>query len=145
MLLNDCGATLCCALSDCGHVAPWCSDLMTRPHRYDSSPEKQLETTFSTCLSPSRTMRPSQVKSISSLKAHAAEVLMQLTEQRQPLFITRKGEAKAVLQDLTSFKETQEVLVLLKVIALGSQDVAAGRIKPAAAVIFRLRTKKLPD
>lgn len=80
VLLNDCGATLCCALSDCGHVAPWCSDLMTRPHRYDSSPEKQLETTFSTCLSPSRTMRPSQVKSISSLKAHAAEVLMQLAE-----------------------------------------------------------------
>ena len=89
-------------------------------------------------------MRPSQVKSISSLKANAAEVLMQLTEQRQPLFITHKGEAKAVPQDLTSFKETQEVLVLLKVIALGSQDVAAGRIKPAA-VIFRLRTKKLPD
>ena len=90
-------------------------------------------------------MRPSQVKSISYLKANAAEVLMQLAEQRQPLFITHKGEAKAVLQDLTSFKETQEVLVLLKAIALGSQDVAVGRIKPAAAVIFRLRTKKLPD
>ena len=145
MLLNDCGATLCCALADCGHVATCCSDLMTRSHRYDSSPEKQLETIFSPYLRPSRTMRPSQVKSISSLKANAAEVLMQLTEQRQPLFITHKGEAKAVLQDLTSFKETQEVLVLLKVIALGSQDVAAGRIKPAAAVIFRLRTKKLPD
>ena len=90
-------------------------------------------------------MRPSQVKSISSLKANAAEVLMQLTEQRQPLFITHKGEAKAVPQDLTSFKETQEVLVLLKVIALGNQNVAAGRIKPAAAVISRLRMKKLPD
>ena len=90
-------------------------------------------------------MRPSQVKSISYLKANAAEVLMQLAEQRQPVVITRNGEAKAVLQDLTSFKETQEVLVLLKAIALGSQDVAAGRIKPAAAVISRLRTKKLPD
>ena len=90
-------------------------------------------------------MRPSQVKSISYLKANAAEVLMQLAEQRQPLFITHKGEAKAVLQDLTSFKGTQEVLVLLKVIALGNQNVAAGRIKPAAAVISRLRMKKLPD
>ena len=90
-------------------------------------------------------MRPSQVKSISYLKANAAEVLMQLAEQRQPVVVTRNGEAKAVLQDLTSFKKSREVLVLLKVIALGSQDVAAGRIKPAAAVIFRLRTKKLPD
>ncbi len=90
-------------------------------------------------------MRPSQVKSISYLKASAAEVLMQLAEQRQPVVITRNGEAKAVLQDLTSFKKSREVLVLLKAIALGSQDVAAGRIKPAAAVISRLRTKKLPD
>ena len=73
-------------------------------------------------------MRPSQVKSISYLKANAAEVLVQLAEQRQPLFITHKGEANAVLQDLTSSKETEEGLVLLKVIALGSQDVAAGRI-----------------
>ena len=90
-------------------------------------------------------MRPSQVKSISYLKANAAEVLMQLAEQRQPVVITRNGEAKAVLQDLTSFKKSREVLVLLKAIALGSQDIAAGRIKPAAAVISRLRTKKLPD
>ena len=44
-------------------------------------------------------MRPSQVKSISYLKANAAEVLMQLAEQRQPVVITRNGEAKAVLQD----------------------------------------------
>ena len=73
-------------------------------------------------------MRPSQVKSISYLKANTAEVLMQLAEQRQPVVITRNGEAKAVLQDLTSFKKSREVLVLLKAIALGSQDVAAGRI-----------------
>ncbi len=82
-----------------------------------------------------------QVKPISYLKANAAEVLAQITEQRVPMLITQNGEAKAVLQDVASFEETQEVLALLKVLALGNQDVASGKLKPAADVIARLRAK----
>ena len=43
-----------------------------------------------------------QIKPISYLKANAAEVLQELTDQRQPLVITQNGEAKAVLQDIAS-------------------------------------------
>jgi prevent-host-death family protein len=85
-----------------------------------------------------------QVKPISYLKANAAEVLLHLAEVREPMVITQNGEAKAVLQDLASYEETQETLALLKVLALGSQEVAAGKVKPAAAVIARLRAKKVP-
>ncbi len=48
----------------------------------------------------------SQVKSISYLKANAAEVLHQLTEQREPIVITQNGEAKAVIQDVASYEQT---------------------------------------
>lgn len=82
-----------------------------------------------------------QVKPISYLKANAAEVLAQLTELREPMLITQNGEAKAVLQDVASFEETQEVMALLKILALGNQDVASGKLKPAADVIARLRAK----
>lgn len=85
----------------------------------------------------------SQVKPISYLKANAAEVLSHLADQREPLIITQNGEAKAVLQDIASFEETQETLALLKILALGNQDVAAGKIKPVADVIGRLRAKKV--
>jgi prevent-host-death family protein len=84
----------------------------------------------------------SQVKPISYLKANAAEVLAQLAAQRQPLVITQNGEAKAVLQDVASFEQTQETLALLKILALGNQDVAAGRVKAASGVITRLRAKR---
>ena len=84
----------------------------------------------------------SQVKPNSYLKANAAEVLANLSEQREPLVITQNGEAKAVLQDVASFEETQEVLALLKILALGNQDVEAGRIKPVANVVSRLRGKR---
>ena len=84
----------------------------------------------------------SQVKPISYLKANAAEVLSHLTEHREPLVITQNGEAKAVLQDVASFEETQETLAMLKILALGNQDVAAGKVKPAADVVARLRAKR---
>ncbi|MDR0576881.1 MAG: type II toxin-antitoxin system Phd/YefM family antitoxin [Candidatus Accumulibacter sp.] len=82
-----------------------------------------------------------QVRPISYLKANAAEVLARLGERGDPLVITQNGEAKAVLQDVVSFEETQETLALLKILALGGQDVAAGRVKPAAGVVARLRAK----
>lgn len=81
------------------------------------------------------------VKPISYLKANAAEVLAQLTEQRVPMLITQNGEAKAVLQDVASFEETQEVLALLKILALGNQEAVSGKLKPADDVIARLRAK----
>ena len=84
----------------------------------------------------------SQVKPISYLKANAAEVLTRLAEQREPMVITQNGEAKAVLQDVASFEETQETLALLKILALGNQDVAAGKMKPVADGVARLRARR---
>lgn len=85
-----------------------------------------------------------QVKPISYLKANAAEVLMHIAEQREPLVITQNGEAKAVLQDVASFEETQETLALLKILAMGNQEVVAGKLKPAGEVVARLRAKRNP-
>ncbi|MCM2313132.1 MAG: type II toxin-antitoxin system Phd/YefM family antitoxin [Steroidobacteraceae bacterium] len=82
------------------------------------------------------------MKPISYLKANAAEVLTNLAERREPLVITQNGEAKAVLQDLASYEETQETLAMLKLLALGQQDVELGRVKPVAEVVARLRAKR---
>lgn len=71
-----------------------------------------------------------QIKPISYLKTNAAEVLARLAQHRQPLVITQNGEAKAVLQDVKSFDENQD------------QDVAAGKVRPVADVVARVRTKQ---
>jgi prevent-host-death family protein len=84
----------------------------------------------------------SQVKPISYLKANAAKVLQQLSQQREPLVITQNGEAKAVLQDLASYEETQETLALLKILALGQREVEQGRVRPVADVVQRLRDRR---
>ena len=82
-----------------------------------------------------------QVKPISYLKANAAEVLLDLAEKREPMVITQNGEARAVIQDVASFEQTQETLALLKLLAIGNQDIEAGRTRPARAVADRLRKK----
>lgn len=84
----------------------------------------------------------SQVKPLSYLKANAAEVLTYIAERSEPMVITQNGEAKAVLQDVASFEETQETLALLKILALGNQDVAASKVKPVNDVVARLRAKQ---
>lgn len=86
-----------------------------------------------------------QIRPISYLKANAAEVLQEIAEQRKPLVITQNGEAKAVLQDVASYEETQETLALLKILALGNQQVARGRVKPVAEVVKRLRGQSTGD
>jgi prevent-host-death family protein len=85
----------------------------------------------------------SRIKPISYLKANAAEVLLRLAEKREPLVITQNGEAKAVMQDVASYDETQETLALLKILALGNREIEAGKLKPVAAVVNRLRARKI--
>lgn len=65
-------------------------------------------------------------------------------EQREPLVITQNGEAKAVLHNVVSYEAMQETLALLKVLALGQQEVVNGKVKPLSDVVARLRAKKAP-
>lgn len=70
----------------------------------------------------------SQIKPISYLKAHASEVLRQLNEQREPMIITQNGEAKVVMQDVQSYEQTQEAMALLKILALGNQQIGNKKV-----------------
>jgi prevent-host-death family protein len=87
-------------------------------------------------------MRSSQIKPISYLKANAAEVLDHLAERREPMLITQNGEARAVIQDIASYEETQETLALLKILALGNREVEEGKVTPIADAVRRLRARK---
>jgi prevent-host-death family protein len=83
-----------------------------------------------------------QIKPISYLKAHAAEIVREIGEQREPLIITQNGEAKVVLQDIESYEQTQETMALLKILALGMRQIEEGKVLPADDVIRRLRERR---
>ena len=82
-----------------------------------------------------------QIKPISYLKAHAAEVVRNLSTQVEPLIITQNGEAKAVMQDIKSYEQTQETMALLKILALGQRQIEENKVQPADDVISKLRNR----
>ena len=84
----------------------------------------------------------SQIKPISYLKAHAAEIVRTLNERREPLVITQNGEAKVVIQDIESYEQTQETMALLKILALGTRQIEEGKVQPAEDAIKRLRGRQ---
>ena len=77
-----------------------------------------------------------QIKPISYVKAHAAELLDRITEEREPVIITQNGEARAVLVDVASYDEMmQETQTLLKVLALADKEIEAGETVPLEEVM----------
>ncbi len=82
-----------------------------------------------------------QIKPISYLKAHAAEIVRNLSGQVEPLVITQNGEAKAVMQDIKSYEQTQQTMALLKVLALGTRQIEEGKVQPAGEIVTRLRNR----
>jgi prevent-host-death family protein len=77
-----------------------------------------------------------QIKPISYVKAHAAELLERITEERVPIIITQNGEARAVLMDVASYDlMMQETQMLLKVLALADKEIEAGETVPIEEVM----------
>ena len=66
-----------------------------------------------------------QIKPISYVKAHAAELLDRITREREPIIITQNGEARAVLMDIHSYEEGQERMAMLQVMGGGAAEVVA--------------------
>ena len=83
-----------------------------------------------------------QIRPISYLKAHAAEIVKNLHERPQPLVITQNGEAKVIIQDIESYEQTQETMALLKILALGTRQVEEGKVQVAENVIKRMRERR---
>lgn len=79
------------------------------------------------------------VKPISYLKSHTAEAVRNVTNSHEALIVTQHGEAKAVLQDIASYEKTQESLALLKMLALSTKSMQAGRSKPAKKAFADVR------
>ncbi|MDC7816070.1 type II toxin-antitoxin system Phd/YefM family antitoxin [Pseudomonas sp. BLCC-B112] len=85
----------------------------------------------------------SQIKPISYLKSHTAEIVKQLTESREPLVITQNGEAKLVVMDVQSFEEQEATLAMLKLLTLGNREIEAGQFRDAEQVFADLERDDL--
>lgn len=84
----------------------------------------------------------SQIKPISYLKAHAADIVRNMGEHGEPLVITQNGEAKVVIQDIESYERDQETMAILRILALGNRQIEEGKVVPAADAVKRMRGRR---
>ena len=85
------------------------------------------------------------VKPISYLKSHTAEAVREVSEGQTTLVITQHGEAKAVLQDIANYEQTQESLALLKMLAQSTKSRQEGRSKPVKRAFSDIRKRVKPE
>lgn len=83
-----------------------------------------------------------QVKPITYLKSHAAEIVKTLRESGEPLLITQNGEAKLVVIDIKTYEEQTETLAMLKLLALGNKEIEAGQFRSASEVFSDLEREE---
>jgi PHD/YefM family antitoxin component YafN of YafNO toxin-antitoxin module len=66
------------------------------------------------------------IRSISYLKSHAAQISEDVAATGAPVIITQNGEAAMVIEGVRQHQEKQELIVLLKLLAPGDKDRQAG-------------------
>ena len=71
----------------------------------------------------------SDIKPISFLKSHAADILKHINDTHRPVIITQNGEPRAVLQDPESYDNMRKAIGLLKIISQGEEDIKQGKTK----------------
>jgi prevent-host-death family protein len=79
------------------------------------------------------------VKPISYIKSHASEVIRDLEGGGEAIVITLNGEAKAVIQDIRQYENTQESLALLKILALGRKEAEEAKFQPMDEAFEEIR------
>ena len=72
------------------------------------------------------------IKSISYLKSHAAQISEDLQLNGNPFFITQNGDASMVIEGVKEYQEKESLIAALKIMALGEKDRVQGKDISAA-------------
>jgi prevent-host-death family protein len=63
---------------------------------------------------------------ISDLRQNASDVVRGVSSSREPVFITQRGRAAAVIVSMKVYEESQHELDILRLLARGEKEIEAG-------------------
>ncbi len=86
-------------------------------------------------------MDDSSIEPFTVFKTRSAQLVRRARQERKPILITQNGKATAVLQDIDSFREQRQALLLLRFMVQGDQELKKGKGVSSARVTARLRRK----
>ena len=81
------------------------------------------------------------IEPISYLKTNPSDVVKRVQETLEPVGITVNGRVQAVIQDPISFQKTKDQLTMLRILAIGQQQIAEGKLTDHDALFDRLEAE----
>ena len=63
---------------------------------------------------------------ISDLRQDVSGIIKRISTSREPLFITQRGRAAAVMVSMKEYENTQHELEILRLLARGEKEIEAG-------------------
>jgi prevent-host-death family protein len=70
--------------------------------------------------------RTPKIVPISDLRQNASEVVKGVCASKEPVFITQRGRAAAVLVSMEAYEDSQRELDVLRLLARGEKEIEAG-------------------
>ncbi len=64
---------------------------------------------------------------ITDLRQDATAIVKRVAASREPVFITQRGRAAAVIVSMEAYEHTQHELEILHLLARGEQEIEAGK------------------
>jgi prevent-host-death family protein len=64
---------------------------------------------------------------ITDLRQDATSIIKRVTASREPLVITQRGRAAAVMVSMEAYEHSQHELELLRLLARGEKEIEAGK------------------
>jgi prevent-host-death family protein len=64
---------------------------------------------------------------ITNLRQDATAIVKRTATSREPVFITQRGRATAVMVSMEAYEHTQHKLEMLRLLARGEQEIEAGK------------------
>jgi len=77
---------------------------------------------------------------VSDLRQDAAGTLRRVNRSKQPLVVTQRGRAAAVLLGIDAYQRGERERAILKLLARGEREIRAGRGKDLEAVLSEADT-----
>jgi len=63
---------------------------------------------------------------ISDLRQNASEIIKRMSSSREPVFITQRGRASAVMVSMEDYEHYQHEIEILRLLARGEKELEAG-------------------
>lgn len=81
------------------------------------------------------------IKPVTYMKTHAADLVQQVRETGRPVVITQHGQASAVMMDVATYESFRDAALMLQLLSQSEHELTTGNTSSQSAAFIRARKR----